>query len=141
MQDIPIIDTLNLLKDYVNNNDQFIRKKAIPQDKFLDVVNLVLTTHWYTFNSQFYQQTDDVAMAGLAYSITAEIYMQTQECIAISTALQPPKVWKRFVDDVYYILKRTQLENFFHHLKNLHKNIKFTREEESNAKLAFLNTF
>ena len=41
---IPIIDTLNIIKDYVNNDDQFTRKTAIPQDKFLDLVHLVSTT-------------------------------------------------------------------------------------------------
>ena len=41
---IPIIDTLNIIKNYVNNDDQFTRKTAIPQDKFLDLVHLVLTT-------------------------------------------------------------------------------------------------
>ena len=96
---------------------------AIPQDKFLDLVNLVLTTTWYTFNSQFYQQTDGVAMGGPASSTTAEIYMQAYERTAITTALHPPKVWERFVDDVYSILKRTHLENFFHHINNLHQNL------------------
>ena len=38
--------SLNVLKDYVNNDDQFTRKTAIPQDKFFDLVNLVLTTIW-----------------------------------------------------------------------------------------------
>ena len=55
---IPIIDTLNIIKDYVHSDDQFARKTAIPQNKFLDLANLVLTITWYTFNSQFYQQTD-----------------------------------------------------------------------------------
>ena len=92
---IPIIDTLNLVKDYVNNDvDQFTRKMAIPQDKFLDLIHLVLTTTWYTFNSQFYQQTDGVAMGGPASSTTAEIYMQAYESTAITTALHPPKVWE-----------------------------------------------
>ena len=50
------------------------------------------------------------------------------------------KVWERFIDDVYSILKRTHLENFFHHISNLHQNIKFTMEEESNRDLAFLET-
>ena len=48
---IPIIDMLNIIKDCVNNDDQFSRKTAIPQDKFLDLVHLVLKTTWYTFNS------------------------------------------------------------------------------------------
>ena len=41
---IPIIDALNIINDYVNNDDQFTRKTAVPQDRFLDLVNLVLTT-------------------------------------------------------------------------------------------------
>ena len=91
---IPIIDRLTIIKDYVNNDDQFTRKKAIPQDKFLDLIHLVLTTTWYTSNSQFYQQTDGVAMRGPASSTTAEIYMQAYERTAITTPLHHPKVWE-----------------------------------------------
>ena len=82
---IPIIDMLNIIKDYVNSDDQFVTKTAIPQDKFLGLVHLVLTTTWYTFNSQFYQQTDGVAMGVPADSTTAEIYMQAYERTAITT--------------------------------------------------------
>ena len=106
---IPIIDTLNIIKDYVNSDDQFIRKTAIPQGKFLDLVHLVLRTTWYTFNCQFHQKTDGIAMGGSASSTTAEIYMQVYERTAITTALHPPKVWEQFVDDVYSIRKRTHL--------------------------------
>ena len=135
---IPIIDTQNIIKDYVNSNDQFTRKTAISQSKFLDLGNLVLTTTQCTF--QFYQQTDGVAMGVPASSTTAEVYMQADECTAISAALNPPKVWEQFVDDVYSILKRTHLENFFHQINKLRQNIKFTMEEESNRELAFLDT-
>ena len=89
---IPIIDMLNIIKDYVNNDDQFTRKTSIPQEKFLDLVHLVLTTTWYTFNSPFYQQTDGVVMVDPASSTTAEIYVQGYEHTAITTALHPPKV-------------------------------------------------
>ena len=41
---IPRINTLNITKDYVHNDDQFTRKMTIYQDKFLDLINLVLTT-------------------------------------------------------------------------------------------------
>ena len=45
---IPIIYTLNKIKNYVNNDDQFTRKTAILQDKFLDLVHLILTSTRYT---------------------------------------------------------------------------------------------
>ena len=89
---IPIIDTLNIIKDYVNNDDQFTRKTAIPQDKFLDLVHLVLATTWYTFNSQFYQQTNGVAMGGPASSNAAEMYGHAYQRTAITTALHPPNI-------------------------------------------------
>ena len=83
---IPITDTLNIIEDHVNNNYQFTRKMTIPEDKFLDLVNLVLATTWCTFNSKFYQQTGGVAMGGLA-STKAEQFEH------IFTALHPPKVY------------------------------------------------
>ena len=46
---------------------------VIPQNKFLHLVHPVLKTTWYTFNSQFYQQTDGVAMEGPASSTRVEI--------------------------------------------------------------------
>ena len=79
-------------------------------------------------------------MGGPTSSTTAEIYMQAYERTAITTALHPPKVSERFVDEVYSILKRTHSENFFHHINNLHRNIKFAMEEEFNGELAFLDT-
>ena len=46
-----------------------------------------------------------------------------------STALNHEKDWERFVDDSYSILKGTHLENFFHHINNLHQNIYLTMSE------------
>ena len=79
-------------------------------------------------------------MGGPASSTTGGNYMQYHERTAITAILHPPKFWERFVDDVYSILKRTHLKNFFRRIKNLHQNIKFTMEEESNRELAFLDT-
>ena len=79
-------------------------------------------------------------MEGPASSTTAEIYMQTHEQTAISMALHPPKVLEQLDDDVYFTHKRTHLENFFYHFCNIHQNIKFTLEEESNGELVFLDT-
>ena len=128
---IPIIYTLYVIRDYVNNDDQFTRKTAIPRDEFLTQLFLVLTTTWYTFNSQFYQQTNDASMGGPASSTTTEIYMQAYEQTAISRTLQ--QVQEQFVDDVYSIRKRTQ--QFFRHMSNLHQNIRFTVKNKSTGEL------
>ena len=43
-KNIPIIDKLNIIKDYLNNDSQFTREMGIPLGKFLDLANLVLAT-------------------------------------------------------------------------------------------------
>ena len=95
--------------DYVNSNDQITRKTAIPQDKFLDLINLALTNTWYNFTSQFYQQTESVVMGIPTSSTTAEMYVQSHNQTAIPTALHLPKVWERFVDDIYPIFRPMHL--------------------------------
>lgn len=59
---IPAVTTLNIIKDNVNNDDEFNRKMPIPQEMFLDLVNQVLITTWSTFNYQFHQQTNGIAL-------------------------------------------------------------------------------
>ena len=39
-------------------------KRLYLKNKSLNPVNLVVTTKWYIFNSQFYQQTDGAGMGG-----------------------------------------------------------------------------
>ena len=51
-------------------------------------------------------------MGGPASSTKAEIYMQAHESNVISTAQHPPKVWVRFVDDVYSFVKHTSWKTF-----------------------------
>ena len=54
------------------------------------------------FISQFLP-IDGFAVGGPAFSTTTDIYMQAHAEIRIATVLHPPKVWKRFDDDVYSI--------------------------------------
>ena len=43
--------------------------------------------------------------------------------------LHPPKVGEQFADGVYFIRKRSHLENLFNHINNLYQNIKYTMAE------------
>ena len=53
--------------------------------------------------------------------------MQAYERTAITTALHFPKVWERFVDDVYSILKRTYIGSL-HILTNTYTTALTTKQ-------------
>ena len=91
---------------------------------------------WYTFNSQFYQQTGGVAKGRPTSSQQKFICRLVYRLLCL---------WLYFLKKVgnniwwyYFILKRKHLEKFFHHINNLHQNIKFTIE--SKRELTFVDT-
>ena len=60
--------------------------------------------------------------------------------LLLQTTTIPPKVWERYVDDVFLITKRLYLDGFYEHINGLHEQIKFTVEKENDSKLAFFDT-
>ena len=61
--------------------------------------------------------------------IVANLFMEDLEIKAIRTSNTPPKIWRRFVDDTFTIIKKENRNNFLQHLNSIHPNIKFTCEE------------
>ena len=73
-------------------------------------------------------------------STTSKNYTQAHERTAISAVQHPTKVCGRFVDDIYSILKHMYLENLSTTSTIFIKTLSLFTEEESNAKLVFLDT-
>ena len=117
---VPITDTLNIIKNYVNNDDPFTGKKAIQ----VSCSSLSGFNKQLVHNSQFYQQT---------YVVT----MEDQHLHSQQVPLHSRNVREGFADDNYSTLKGKYLENFFNYINNIYQNIKFILEECSNVKLAF----
>ena len=50
------------------------------------------------------------------------------------------KVWKRFVDDSFAIIKKSAVLSFHDTLNSIDPNISFTVAHEQNGQIAFLDT-
>jgi hypothetical protein len=73
-------------------------------------------------------------------AIVANLCMEVIEEQAIQDATSPPKVWKRFVDDCFSIIKKTNISSFHDTLNSIDPHINFTIENEKDGKIAFLDT-
>jgi hypothetical protein len=104
---------------------------------FEDVLGLfrhVLTTSYFTFNEQFYGQTDDVAMGSPLSPIIANFYMEDYEKATLESPPPPnPRCWFRYVDDTFVIWQHgpDKLKDFLRQLNSINRSIKFTMETES----------
>ena len=72
--------------------------------------------------------------------VVANLCMEAIEDMAINTTPVPPKVWKRYVDDSFCIIKRNAVDSFHNSLNGIDQHISFTIEEENNNQIAFLDT-
>ena len=61
--------------------------------------------------------------------IVASIFMEDFETRVLATSPCTPKIWKRFVDDAFTIIKKNQKEAILDHLNSLYNSIQFTSED------------
>ena len=73
--------------------------------------------------------------------IIVNLYMEAFEKKAISTSPNPPSLWRRFVDDTFVIIKKTQKDSFIRHINSIDEKIQFTMEDSKNdGSIPFLDT-
>ena len=63
--------------------------------------------------------------------------MEEIEQTALNTYLNPPSLWLRYVDDVYAIMEKSEVEPFHDYFNTISTSIKFTKELEKSGQLAF----
>ena len=72
--------------------------------------------------------------------LVANLYMETFEREAITSAPVTPLVWFRYVDDTFVVLPKEDIDSFTEHLNSLSTHIKFTHKLEAEKKLPLLDT-
>ena len=137
---ISIDQALLIIKDLLEHDDKLAARTLLSPRQIVDLLDILLRTTYFKFNGVFFQQRDGAAVGGPTSPIVPEIYMQSLETAAITTADHLPKVWERHVDDVFSIVRKAYLQELLDHISNLHPQTQFTKEEENNSTLPFVDT-
>ena len=72
--------------------------------------------------------------------VVANLCLEVIEESAIAVPITPPKVWKRYVDDSFVIIKEHSVSKFHDTLNAVDPKISFTIETENNGQISFLDT-
>ena len=73
--------------------------------------------------------------------IVANLYMEAFESRALETAILKPKLWLRYVDDIFAVwgYGEEPLNTLHDHLNSQHPAIQFTIEQEVDGRIPFLD--
>ena len=79
-------------------------------------------------------------MGSPASPVVANLCMEVIEDWALSISTVPPKIWKRYVDGSFVIIKKDSVSAFHDTLNSIDPKNSFTIETENNSQIAFLDT-
>ncbi|BHF70548.1 hypothetical protein SprV_0301360000 [Sparganum proliferum] len=92
---------------------------------------------FFTFAGETYEQIKGTPMGSPVSCLLAELVLQKLEKIAFLQ--HEPVFWRRYVDDTFVIVRKDMLQHFHSLLNAVFPDIKFTREEEQEQQLPFLD--
>ena len=137
---LPVGRALEVVRARLRNDNGLEGRTPFTADELADLLEICLTSTYFVFQEKYYRLADGVAMGSPVSSVVANMFMEHFEERAISTAgLMKPRVWRRYVDDVFSILKRVDVGDFLRHLNQLDEQIEFTVEREQDGCLPFLD--
>ena len=137
---VPRKDALEIVQKRLEEDVDLEKKTKMKPKTIIDLLSFLLENTYFIFNSKIYLQTDGLAIGAAIAGFMAEIYMEEFEKRALNTFIEPPTLWRRYVDDTICKLKREMVETYLQHLNSIHPRIIFTTEMMKNGKLPFLDT-
>lgn len=129
---VPLQDCLDVVRERLKDNE-------LP-DQYAVLLEHCLDGNFFLYRGQYYLQIDGVAMGSPVAPVLANIWMEHFES-KLDFSANGVKLWKRYVDDVFCVMKGSEQEvlQFVLTLNSIHPNIRFTHELEENRTLAFLD--
>ncbi|GAA55527.1 hypothetical protein CLF_108233 [Clonorchis sinensis] len=109
---------------------------AMKPESMCKLLDFCMDTY-FSFDGQIYQQLKGTPMGSPISGFIAEAVMQRLERAVLP--IINPKLWIRYVDDTFVIMKRDALHRTHELLNTTFEDIKFTVELERNNRLPFLD--
>ena len=137
---VPIEESLEVTSRMLENNYTELNM-TLSVESMRSLLNLCLTSTYFMWGDQFYEQKEGAAMGNPLSPVIAHILMEHFKKEAIRTAAVKPYTWLRYDDDTFVVWKRSieDLWDFLQHLNTMRTSIKFTMEMEEDGQLPFMD--
>ena len=137
---LPIDRILKYTQRRLESDNMLGERTSLNVEEILQLLEYCLQSTFFSFKGEFYYPADGVAMRSPILLVVANLFMEELEEEAMKIAKQKgfaPRSWDRYADDVFSVIKKSNVESILEHLNKQDPNIRFTTEEEQNNELPF----
>ena len=120
---------IQIIKNKLEQDTELHKRTSRSTNNIMELLEFCLWNTYFLFQGQLYEQIKGAAMGSPVSPIVANLYMEYFEHRTLTLAVNPPRLWKRYVDDTFVILQQSQKEEFLQHINSVDSSIKFTTEE------------
>lgn len=132
---VPVEETVELFERWFEECD--IRTEDI--EVYMKFAKFAMRNSHFKFRGKYYKQTRGTAMGvALAPFLSSDIFMGNLGK-KIHNEEWFPRVWRRYIDDIFAVIKKNDLKLVHEKLNSLFPSINFTYGEEINKELPFLD--
>ena len=132
---VPVDKAISLVRKWLEEN-------GVCKENVVDYITLVevcTSQPAFVFNGEVYNQVYGLSMGNPISPFLSEIFMSDLECKILIGYSHIFIDWRRYVDDVFSIVKKHQMNEAVQILNAQDDSIEFTYEEENEGQLPFLD--
>ena len=136
---VPLEEVINICLDKLFANTNTVNN--LNRTQLYKMLSFTLKQNHFLFDGKVYNQVDGVAMGSPLGPVMANIFMCELERKALEQYNGTlPSLYRRYVDDTFLVFNtRSDMLSFFKWMNKQHPSITFTKEEEQDNKLSFLD--
>ena len=136
---VPVDEAISVIRERLRKDETLRDRTILSPERVAELLEMCLKSTYFSYGGNFYEEKEGVVMCSPVSAMVANLYVEFFEELALETAPTRPRLWKRYVDDTFCILRKGSTKELLHHLNGVRPTIKFTVEQEEDGTLPFLD--
>ena len=134
---VPLVEIIEICSRELYHSN--VQCPSIPESVFQEMMKMATVGVEFSFNGLMYRQIDGICMGSPLGPILANIFVGYYERKLFKGSVDP-KMYVRYMDDTFVIFKNKECsDEFLKSLFNLHPSLKYTKEDEKQRTISFLD--
>ena len=121
--------------------DKIEKLTKMPKKLFMEILRFcVKENNYFIYDGTIYSQLKGMPMGSPISPIIADIVMEAILDEFMSNIVHKPRLLTKYVDDIFAIVKKEEMDNTLNELNKCNRHLQFTKETEEEGSLPYLDT-